>query len=310
MITRSHRALLTFCLTLVVAVGVALLEKGIYGWLLFVIIPFAIGLLAACVARPANKEKAVALGGLTMLGVSILLMAFALDGIVCIMMALPIVLPLGCLGAWVGFLLQKSALRPSQGTVMLVLPLTAFTWDIKAPPPVFHISSQVVVHATPEQVWKHVITFPRLPETRDWVFRTGLAYPTEARIDGSGPGAIRKCQFSTGPFVEPITVWDEPHLLRFRVTHNPAPLEEWSPWGAIHPKHLQGYLVSEGGQFQLTPLSGGRTLLTGTTWYRHSLWPAQYWRWWSDSIIHRIHLRVLNHVRNLAEQETDAAEHR
>ncbi len=230
-------------------------------------------------------------------------MVFALDGIVCIMMAVPIVLPLGCLGAWVGFLLQQSTLQPRQGAAMLVLPLAAFTWDVKAPAPLFHVTSQVVVHATPEQVWKHVISFPKLPETRDWLFRTGLAYPTEAHIEGRGPGAIRKCEFSTGPFVEPITVWDEPHLLRFRVTHNPAPLEEWSPWGAIHPKHLHGYLVSEGGQFQLTPLSGGRTLLTGTTWYRHGLWPAQYWRWWSDWIIHRIHLRVLNHVRTLAEQE-------
>ena len=50
--------------------------------------------------------------------------------------------------------------------------------------------------------------------------------------------------------------------------------------------------------------ANGRTLLEGTTWYQHGLWPAEYWRWWSDAIIHRIHLRVLNHVRMLAEHET------
>jgi hypothetical protein len=130
-----------------------------------------------------------------------------------------------------------------------------------------------------------------------------LAYPTEARISGRGPGAVRYCQFSTGTFVEPITVWDEPHLLRFVVAQNPAPLREWSPWGEIRPRHLRGYLASEQGQFELTALAGGRTALTGTTWYRHGLWPAEYWRWWSDAIIHRIHLRVLNHVRSLAEQD-------
>jgi hypothetical protein len=189
---------------------------------------------------------------------------------------------------------------------MLMLPLAAFTWDIKAPSPLFHVTTQIVVHATPEQVWKHVVSFPKLPEAREWVFRTGLACPTEARIDGSGSGSVRYCQFSTGPFVEPITAWDEPRLLRFRVTHNPAPLQEWSPWGEIRPRHLHGYLVSEQGQFELTPLSGGRTVLTGTTWYRHSLWPAQYWRWWSDAIIHRIHLRVLNHIRNLAQYEAQS----
>jgi hypothetical protein len=40
-----------------------------------------------------------------------------------------------------------------------------------------------------------------------------LAYPTEAHPDGSGPGSVRYCQFSTGSFVEPITVWDEPHQI-------------------------------------------------------------------------------------------------
>ena len=83
-------------------------------------------------------------------------------------------------------------------------------------------------------------------------------------------------------------------------------MHKWSPWGDVHPKHLAGYMVSKQGQFQLTRLPGNRTLLQGTTWYQHGLWPAAYWRWWSDAILHRIHLRVLTHIRTLAEQETSA----
>ena len=79
-------------------------------------------------------------------------------------------------------------------------------------------------------------------------------------------------------------------------------MQEWSPFGNIVTKHLHGYLVSKQGQFRLTPLPGGGTLLEGTTWYQHGLWPAGYWRWWSDAIIHRIHLRVLNQIRTLAEK--------
>ena len=82
----------------------------------------------------------------------------------------------------------------------------------------------------------------------------------------------------TGPFVEPIEVWDEPRLLRFRVTENPAPMEEWSPYKNVLPQHLHGYLVSKNGQFRLTSLPGNRTLLEGTTWYQHGLQAAQYWR--------------------------------
>jgi hypothetical protein len=53
--------------------------------------------------------------------------------------------------------------------------------------------------------------------------------------------------------------------------------------------------------YTLSPLPGGRTRLAGTTWYEHRMWPQAYWRWWSDFLIHRIHARVLEHVKDLSE---------
>jgi hypothetical protein len=103
--------------------------------------------------------------------------------------------------------------------------------------------------------------------------------------------------------VEPIEVWDEPRLLRFSVTQNPAPLREWSPYGELDLPHLHGYMISKQGEFRLERMENGQTLLRGTTWYQHGLWPAEYWRWWSDAIIHRIHLRVLRHVKELSESQ-------
>jgi hypothetical protein len=82
----------------------------------------------------------------------------------------------------------------------------------------------------------------------------------------------------------------------------PEPLKEWSPFD-IHPPHLDHYLVSRRGQFRLVRLPDGRTRLEGTTRYTNRMWPAAYWHVWSDAIIHRIHLRVLNHVKDLAEAE-------
>jgi hypothetical protein len=107
--------------------------------------------------------------------------------------------------------------------------------------------------------------------------------------------------FDTGTFVEPIDVWQEPTLLRFRVDDQPEPMHEWSPY-AIHPPHLDGYLKSRRGQFRLVDLGGGRTRLEGTTWYSNAMWPAAYWQLWSDGIIHRIHGRVLGHIKRLAEE--------
>jgi hypothetical protein len=289
-------------LAALVTAGLGLLSGGVYGWTLFAVFPLLIGGLAAWISRPATPSRAVGIGAIAVLVATCSLLVINIEGLICIEMTLPLAIPLGALGAW---LIQRadSTRPPKRGGVVafLMLPLTSFAWDTHAIPQLFEVRSAIVINAPPEQVWKHVLSFSDLPEPHEWYFHTGLAYPIRARIEGTGPGATRYCEFSTGPFVEPIEVWDEPHLIRFGVTQNPAPMREWSPWTQLTPKHLRGYMISRQGQFRLTRLPNNQTLLEGTTWYQHGLWPATYWRWWSDAIIHRIHLRVLNHIRVLAE---------
>ncbi len=186
--------------------------------------------------------------------------------------------------------------------LLLALPALMAAESAGEPRPIERmVSTEVVIDAPPERVWSHVIAFPPLPEPDEWYFQTGIAYPERAEIDGAGVGAVRHCIFTTGTFVEPIEVWEPPSLLRFRVTEQPEPMREWSPY-TIHPPHLDNYLQSRQGEFRLEALPDGRTRLVGTTWYTNRMWPAPYWGLWSDAIIHRIHARVLNHVKALAEQ--------
>jgi hypothetical protein len=281
--------------------GVVLSKAGIYGWTIFVLLPVILGGLAYWVVRPKTGTGAASAGAVAVMAAASLFLLLGLDGLVCIMMVLPLAMPLGALGALLVYHAASSQYRTRGVTMLLLLLPATVLYDAKAPPRVFEVRTEITVAATPEEVWKHVVSFSDLPEPREWFFHAGLAYPKRARIVGSGSDAVRYCEFSTGPFVEPIEVWDEPRLLRFRVTENPAPMEEWNPYAKVRPKHLHGYLVSQRGQFRLTRLPDGHTLLEGSTWYQHGLWPAEYWRWWSDAIIHRIHLRVLNHVRMLAE---------
>ncbi len=41
--------------------------------------------------------------------------------------------------------------------------------------------------------------------------------------------------------------------------------------------------------------------LEGSTWYVIDLGPSRYWKFFGDAILHRIHRRVLEHVRDLSE---------
>lgn len=274
------------------------------GLTLFALVPLLIGGISAWMLGAKSASDGACIGVLGILAANALVVGLCLDGFVCVAMALPLTLSLGALGGCLAGQAAKYQVMQSRAAMLLLLPPAVFTWDLHAPIPIYEVHTAVEIAATPAQVWRHVVTFSNLPEARPWYFHTGLAYPLRARIEGSGPGATRYCEFSTGPFVEPIEIWDEARLLRFRVTQNPAPLEEWNPFGPVHPAHLHGYLISKRGQFQLTRLPNGHTQLAGTTWYQHGLFPAFYWRWWSDAIIHRIHLRVLEHVRHLSERRS------
>ncbi|UHG94996.1 SRPBCC family protein [Spirosoma oryzicola] len=162
--------------------------------------------------------------------------------------------------------------------------------------------SAIQIDAPAQTVWNHVVAFPQLDQPDNFIFKTGIAYPINASIKGTGVGAVRYCNFTTGRFVEPITVWDQPRLLRFAVVQQPQPMKELSFWDVDAP-HLHDYFVSRQGQFKLTRLPNGKTLLEGTTWYCHTIKPAFYWQLWSNYIIHKIHNRVLVHIKRKSERQ-------
>jgi uncharacterized membrane protein YhaH (DUF805 family) len=284
---------------------------GDYGWSLFVGLPFVLPMLTVVIygfRREVSFEQSLAIASIWVAVAVVGLVASAFEGAICIIMMLPLAIPIAILGGIVGYCVVTIGTRRQRDLVNVTLLLIALAptmvgaEHLTAPEPLrFVCETSVIVDAPPEVVWQNVVSFADLEPPNDWLFHTGLAYPIRARIEGTGVGAIRRCEFSTGAFVEPIEVWDEPRLLRFSVTSNPAPMREWNPFFEIHPPHLDGFLVAKRGQFELTALPGGRTLLKGNTLYQHGLWPAAYWRLWSDPIIHRIHDRVLRHIKTLSE---------
>jgi hypothetical protein len=281
-----------------------------YGWGLFVSLPFAMGLVSVLIYAGSNKRS---LGSCLLVSIlpiffcGLCLFVAAAEGAICLIMAAPIALVLALFGGMVGYIIVGNRAAPiSPVGMMLVLLSVPFSMGMEQrageAPPLLSVTTSVIIDAPPEDVWPNVISFSPIPPQRDWILHTGVAYPTQARIVGTGVGAVRHCIFTTGEFIEPIEVWDEPRRLRFSVADQPEPMEELSPYPHLKTPHLHGYLQSQEGELRLTALPGGKTLLEGTTWYTDRIWPSQYWQLWSDLMIHHIHLRVLNHIKNLSEQ--------
>jgi uncharacterized membrane protein YhaH (DUF805 family) len=287
---------------------------GQYGWGLFVGLPFFLGLSSVLIYgyhAPRSLGRCLLVAILSVGLACAALLALAIEGILCVAMAAPLGIVMAMFGGAIGYVIQRAprvaANRHQQfnafGAVLLALLAMMTVESVDHPEPALRaVHTSVEINAAPERVWKNVVSFTELPPPQDALFHTGIAYPIRAEVVGSGVGAVRHCVFSTGPFVEPIEVWDEPNLLQFGVTAQPAVMNEMSPYANVKPPHLEGYLRSRKGQFLLTRLPNGNTLLEGTTWYQNDFWPDRYWGVWSDYIIHRIHQRVLDHVKTLSER--------
>ncbi len=273
-----------------------------YSAAVFLGTPFTMGAAAGYLYnRGETKPNTLGLGALTVAIALLSTLLFALEGVVCILMAAPIAVPLGMLGAEVGARIAQERRESSPAllsAILLALPLFAAVDARLRTPPLREVRTAIEIDAPPRAVWPHVVAFADIDEPPAWFFRLGIAYPVRARLVGSGVGAVRHCEFSTGPFVEPVTAWEEPSRLAFSVSAQPPPMTEWSPYRHVHAQHLVDTLRSRRGEFRLVPLEGGRTRLEGSTWYELSMEPQSYWAFFSDLLIHRIHTRVLEHIRD------------
>ncbi|WP_018343924.1 SRPBCC family protein [Cytophaga aurantiaca] len=283
---------------------------GQYGLALFILTPVFIGagstILYGYKTSFVKNKRIAAKVGFTALGIfTAVLVVCAIEGIICIAMAAPF----GLLFTWIGTLIGYYVINQNNVNsfsvfllLLICIPLVSFAEkDIS---PAYHtVTTSVEINAPIEKVWTNVVEFPQLKEPAEFLFKVGIAYPINARIEGEGVGAIRHCTFNTGSFVEPITKWNAPNLLQFDVVEQPVPMKELSFWDVDAP-HLHDYFVSKRGQFKLISVSKNKTLLEGTTVYYHNIRPVFYWQLWSNTIVHKIHERVLNHIKSNSEKNS------
>lgn len=225
-----------------------------YTFGLFIWLPAVLGALSTMIYGFQNVVDRKVLRNISYatLGVfSLGLLTFAMEGIICILMAAPVGLLFVYIGHWIGYAIIKSKMSGNTPAAMILLSLsipalTSFEHAVKVKYDLRLVITSIEINAPIETVWKNVIHFSPLDDPKEFIFKSGIAYPISAQIDGVGVGAIRHCNFSSGSFSEPITVWNEPNLLKFDVKNQPEPLKEISFYD-IHPNHLHGYWVSQKG---------------------------------------------------------------
>ena len=116
--------------------------------------------------------------------------------------------------------------------------------------------------------------------------------PRATTVTGYYQGAGRKCIFSNGYiFDEKIVTYQENKDLTFDITGQPRDPE------------IMGHIDILRGQFLLKDNGNGTTTLTGNSWYRLYVFPTWYYDIWARSITRNVHLRVMEHIKQLSEKK-------
>ncbi len=177
-----------------------------YGGSLFIGMPIVAGTVAGFVYNQPCMRGIGASMLVGMLSVAIgglFLLLFAMEGVICLVMAIPIVLPLGMLGGFLGYALARMILLQSKlmlsEALVLALPTFALIEKSFDSHPIYLVESSVDIAASAQEVWENVISFPEINKEPDWYFfQHGIAVPLRARIEGQGVAAVRHCEFFNG----------------------------------------------------------------------------------------------------------------
>lgn len=290
----------------VLAVGLSTLVMRTYGFALFLASPAVIGITVGFIAnrRAALTGgqtarlvlSALLLGGLALVGV-------AFEGVICLVMAAPLIAVMGLIGGAIGRAMagDGTAGRNGAGMAIIILPLLIMGERAAPPHAGFEDARSIEIDAPPAAVWDSVVHMGPIPDAPAAPFRWGLAYPLRGRITGEGVGAIREGVFSTGIAYERVTEWEPGRKLSFIVLSDPPTMRELSPYERIDAPHTRSYFRTADARFTLTPLPNGRTRLTLATHHDLDLEPAPYWIPLARWAVRANKARVLAHFKAQAE---------
>lgn len=295
---------------IVAAVLVSAVTFGAYGWGLFVMTPLLVGITTGYLANrdsllPPGRTAGVVLSAAA-LG-TVALVMFALEGLVCILLAAP----LGALMAMIGGSIGRAVARAGhsrQKPLMCVALLPAlFALEAAMPPAVpIESTASIDIAASPAAVWNVLTSDEAISSSPGLIGAAGLAFPTRGQLMGTGVGAVRIGMFSTGIARERVTEWSPGRRLAFVVLQQPPAMEEMSPYRRVHAPHVNGYFDTGLTCFSLVPLPGGGTRLTVSGSHMLRLDPALYWEPFARLAIGMNEQRVLEDIRSKAERGSPA----
>jgi hypothetical protein len=228
-----------------------------------------------------------------------------MEGMICIVLALPVILPLSSFGGFIG---GSGRVRRTPGAlpVLLLLPYVVAPLEHGRDLP-FRLATTrttIDVAAPVQTIWPLVASVDsiRPTEERPALYTLiGFPHPVSAVIDRHGVGGVREARFTKGlRFTERVTDWRPGHRFSFTIKANTAEipsttLDEHVTVGGPYFDVLQG-------TYELVPLPDGKVRIVLTSEHRLSTPFNAYAVLWTQAIMRSIQSNILDIIKARAER--------
>jgi hypothetical protein len=214
------------------------------------------------------------------------------EGIICLIIVSPLIFCFMFAGTMIGKDMYKKKNDTLNVSIVLILAIVFVVDAFSKHDYENKVTDTILVNAPPAKVWQNVVAFKRIKApAKFWLFRLGMPSPVESTVTGYYKGAGRKCIFSNNyVFDETISTYDPARNLTFDIVNQPTDPE------------IMNHIAILRGQFLLKDNGNGTTTLTGNSWYRLYVFPVWYYDIWAKSITRNVHLRVMQHIKELSEK--------
>ncbi len=229
-------------------------------------------------------------------------LALGWEGIICILLLLPLALALATLGGLLAVGVRRLE-RPAAGTrasillCSLLLPFVTAPLEhrLPAPPELRLVGTRIEIYADPATVWRNIERVPRISaaEQRPSLFHAiGFPRPIEATLSRPGVGGVRHATFEGGVlFVETVDVWLPRRRLAFSIHADPR---------SIPPSTLDEHVTVGGpffdvlrGEYEIERLGPRRIVLHLRSTHRLATHFNAYAGLWTDLILRDVQEHIL-----------------
>jgi len=276
-------------------------------------VPLALGFITVWFGESGKSNKWwlwIILPWLSSLACLACALALAWEGLICIVLLLPLILVLSSIGGLIaGICLRIFKSKRDRHYCVAIVALLPF-----AASPIEQLQSinsetrtvrtQIEIQSDAQTVWNQIRSVPLITEKEQsfsFSHLIGFPRPLEAKLVGQGVGAVRLATFEKGVlFVETINEWDSPHRLSFSIRADtkdipPSTFDKHVIIGGKYFDVLTGtyWIENVGNGDVILHLSSSQRLSTRFNFYSH---------YWTDYLMADLQDYILGIIKKRCEQ--------